>query len=100
MVRRTAGPLLIACAGAVFADQGEELYKANNCESCHGKDGSYSLIPGYPAIAGQSVKYLVRQMKDIRDGARHNGQSGLMRAVVVNVTDAQFEQIAAWLASR
>jgi cytochrome c553 len=54
----------------------------------------------YPVIAGQPVRYLLRQMKDIRDGRRTNGLSETMRVAVTNVTDEEFEAIAAWLASR
>lgn len=39
------------------------------CGACHGADGN-SPAPAFPKLAGQGEKYLVKQMKDIRDGAR------------------------------
>jgi len=99
-IRSSAGALLIASAGGAFADQGAELYRQKMCANCHGSEGSYALIPGYPALGGQSATYLLRQMKDIRDGRRDNGHSEIMRSAVAEVTDEEFEQIAAWLASR
>lgn len=39
------------------------------CGACHGADGN-SPAPTFPKLAGQGEKYLVKQMKDIRDGAR------------------------------
>lgn len=100
LVVNTAAALLIACAGKVSADQGADLYKERGCPTCHGEDGTHPVTANYPVIAGQPVDYLLRQMKDIRDGRRTNGLSDTMRAAVAQVTDKEFEQIAAWLASR
>ena len=38
------------------------------CGACHGADGN-STAP-FPKLAGQGEKYLFKQMKDVRDGAR------------------------------
>ncbi len=43
--------------------------KAATCAACHGADGN-SAAPTFPKLAGQGAKYLLKQMKDIRDGAR------------------------------
>ena len=39
------------------------------CSACHGPDGN-SAVPAFPKLAGQGEKYLLKQLKDIRDGAR------------------------------
>ncbi len=39
------------------------------CGACHGADGN-SAAPNFPKLAGQGEKYLFKQLKDIRDGAR------------------------------
>jgi len=39
------------------------------CSACHGADGN-SMVPSFPKLAGQGEAYLVKQMMDIRDGAR------------------------------
>lgn len=39
------------------------------CSACHGSDGN-SLAPSFPKLAGLGEKYLLKQLKDIRDGAR------------------------------
>ena len=41
--------------------------------------------------------YLVAQMKDIKSGARNNGMSMAMKAMVATVTDEEFEAIADYL---
>jgi cytochrome c553 len=43
--------------------------KSVACGACHGADGN-SAAPAFPKLAGQGERYLVKQMKDIRDGAR------------------------------
>ncbi len=87
--------------GAVCsADRGQALYKEKACHTCHGEEGTHPLTRDYPVLAGQPAVYLVRQMKDIRDGRRTNGLSASMRATVDGVTDEEFQAIAEWLASR
>jgi cytochrome c553 len=39
------------------------------CGACHGADGN-SAAPTFPKLAGLGEKYLLKQMLDIRDGAR------------------------------
>ena len=51
----------------------------------------------YPKIAGQNADYLVQQMKDIKSGARNNGQTAAMKALVATVTDDEFAKIAKYL---
>ena len=89
-----SAPLLATSA------EGAALYKSKGCPTCHGQDGSHPVIQDYPVIAGQNANYLLRQMRDIRDGRRTNGLSQNMRTVVAEVTDDQFEAIARWLEKR
>jgi cytochrome c len=97
-----AAALVVAAwgGGAAAADLGATLYAEKRCDTCHGEDGTHPVTADYPVIAGQPVKYLVRQMRDIRDGRRTNGLSESMRAQVQGVTDEEFAVIAQWLASR
>jgi len=43
--------------------------KSASCAACHGKDGN-SAAPSFPKLAGQGEKYLIKQMEDIKSGAR------------------------------
>jgi cytochrome c len=92
--------LALGAGAALAKDEGAVLYQEKACHNCHGEDGTHPVTQDYPVIAGQPVKYLVRQMRDIRDGRRTNGLSASMREAVQGVTDEEFEKIAAWLASR
>jgi cytochrome c len=95
-----SGSLLLAWTTGVSAGQGADLYKEKICHTCHGEDGTHPVTEEIPVVAGQPVKYLVQQMKDIRDGRRNNGLSASMRASVSTVTDEELKIIAEWLASR
>ncbi len=81
-----------------MAADGEELYNTKTCFSCHGKDANTPILPIYPKIAGQSRDYLIAQMKDIKSGARSNGQSAAMKGVMHLVSDDEIEAIADYLA--
>ncbi len=54
----------------------------------------------YPKIAGQSVEYTLAQMKDIKTGARSNGQTAVMKGLVAGVSDEDLKTIAEWLSKQ
>lgn len=78
---------------------GAELYQAKTCWSCHGKDAQTPILPIYPKLAGQNADYALNQMKDIKSGARANGQSAAMQGVMGLVNEAEMKEIADWLAT-
>lgn len=90
--------LVLGGGSAASGSDGAALFKSKGCPACHGVDGSYPVNPDYPVIAGQNASYLVRQMRDIRDGRRSNGLSQMMREAVAPATDEEFSVISAWLA--
>lgn len=65
--------LLVALGlvGAVQAagDPAAGQAKAVVCGACHGPDGN-SQLPNFPKLAGQGERYLLKQMQDIKSGAR------------------------------
>lgn len=72
---------------------------AEKCEACHGPAGR-APQEGFPLIAGQKHAYVLAQMKDIKSKARSNGQSEAMQAVMADVSDADIELLAAWVAAQ
>ena len=72
MIKRIA-LVVAACAlaGNVLAAGSAEAGKAKTvaCGACHGADGN-SLAPTFPKLAGQHESYLLKQLKDIKSGAR------------------------------
>lgn len=95
---------------AYFASQGEpqtgELVtggqaaagkaKVAVCTACHGEAG-ISPAPNWPNLAGQHKDYLVHSIKQYRDGGR---QDPVMMGQVVNLTDQDIKDIAAFYAKQ
>ncbi|MBT2970980.1 MAG: cytochrome C [gamma proteobacterium symbiont of Ctena orbiculata] len=94
--------VLFLAAGAAtqaHALDGAELYKTKTCWSCHGKDADTPIMPIYPKLAGQNSDYAYNQMKDIKSGARSNGQTAAMKGVMGLVNDEEMRAIADWLST-
>ncbi len=83
----------ISATSALAAD-GAKLYADKTCTACHGKDGKKTLMPDYPKIAGQNKAYIEKQMKDIKSGARANGNSAAMKGVMAIVNDEEIKALA------
>ena len=101
-VAMIAGASLMALgvSGAALAADGAELYKSKACFSCHGADANTPIMPLYPKLAGQNAQYAFNQMKDIKSGARANGQSAVMKGIVAGVSEEEMQAIAEWLATQ
>jgi cytochrome c553 len=67
------------------------------CGTCHGSD-LLGLGP-VPGIAGRSPSYLMRQLWDIKQGARKGVWSPLMKQVVANLTQDDMLNIVAYVSS-
>ncbi|GAB4346454.1 MAG: cytochrome c [Gammaproteobacteria bacterium] len=87
----------VAFAGGSALADGAALYKTKTCIACHGAEGKAPILPTYPKLAGQNEQYLLNQMKDIKSGARNNGQTAAMKGVMHLVSDAEMAEIAKWL---
>lgn len=76
------------------ADAGKT--KAAVCGACHGADGN-SAVPSFPKLAGQNVRYLEKQLHDIKSGAR---QVLPMAGIVPGLSDQDIEDLAAYFSSQ
>ena len=54
---------------AAYADPAAGRRKAAPCAACHGADGN-PAIAQFPALAGQTARYLYLQLKDFKEGRR------------------------------
>jgi len=79
-------------AGDAAAGQG----KTAVCAACHSADGN-SMIANFPKLAGQHESYLLKQMKDIKSGARPVVE---MTGLLDNLSDQDLEDIAAYFSSK
>ena len=98
-VATAAVVISLSLGTTAMAADGAELYKTKTCWSCHGKDAKTPILPIYPRLAGQGADYAFNQMKDIKSGARTNGQSAAMKGVMGLVNDEEMRAIADWLAT-
>ena len=69
--------------------------KSVACGACHGADGN-SAAP-FPKLAGLGEKYLLKQLRDIRDGAR---QVPTMAGQLDGKVDQDLADIAAYFSSQ
>ncbi len=61
-------------------EHGQVLYK-ENCERCHGVDGSGDNEKYYPRIHGQHYNYLMRQYQWIKEGKRRNANPDMVKQI-------------------
>ena len=87
----------LVASPAIAALDGAALYKDKTCNACHGPKGDKPLMPNYPKIAGQNAAYTEQQIKDIKSGARNNGQTAAMKGVMHLVNDEEIKAISEYL---
>ena len=88
----------IVASPAIAAPDGATLYKDKTCAACHGAKGDKPLMPNYPKVSGQNAAYIEQQMKDIKSGARNNGQTAAMKGVMHLVSDEEIKVLSEYLA--
>jgi len=76
------------------ADAGKA--KTAVCAACHGADGN-SALANFPKLAGQNEKYLLKQLKDIKSGARPVVE---MTGLLDNLSDQDMADISAYFAKQ
>jgi len=84
---------------------GEAIYRGGNltsgvaaCSGCHGPTGAGNPAAKFPQIAGQQKKYVVKQLKSFKSGARNNDTGKMMQNVAIKMTDAEMEAVAEYIA--
>jgi cytochrome c553 len=87
----------LANSGAWAAgDAAAGATKAAACAACHGPDGN-SAAPTFPKLAGQSARYLNKQLRDIKSGVR---PVPAMAGIVEPLSDQDIEDLGAYFASK
>jgi cytochrome c553 len=84
-----AGLPLTAAAQGGFPYAGRDL--AASCAICHGTSGVNA--GGMPNLAAQPKDYLVRQLRDFRDGKR---PATVMHQISKGLTEEQIELVSAY----
>jgi cytochrome c553 len=81
---------------SLAADIAKGKAKTVVCAACHAADGN-SADAINPKLAGQSAKYLVKQLHDFKSGKRSNTTMAPMAAML---NDEDIENVAAYYASQ
>lgn len=85
---------LVSISLTAFADITAGEKAAQSCLMCHGENG-LSKMPGTPSLAGQPEIYIASQLRQFRDGKRHNE---VMSVIAKPLSDADIDNISAWFA--
>ena len=86
---------VVAIGAEPVGNKADGATKAAVCAACHGPKG-ISVNPLWPSLAGQQEAYLVKQIKEFRDGVR---VEATMQPFVANLTDQDAADLAAYYAS-
>ncbi len=73
---------------------GKKIAEETGCAACH--QANFKGMNEIPRLTRQKQPYLLKQLKDFRDGNRTN-DDGVMSATVKNLTDEQIEALAQYL---
>ncbi|MBI3901616.1 MAG: cytochrome c4 [Nitrosomonadales bacterium] len=86
-----------------LAAKGEVIFHGGNpdtglyaCSNCHGENGKGKSENNnlFPVIGGQTRDYIMKQLKDLRSGDRHNDPAGMMGNIAKKMSDAEIEAVA------
>jgi cytochrome c553 len=91
-VALAAASLLASLPARAGGDAAAGRKRAAACQTCHGLDG-LSKMPEAPNLAGQVEPYLVKALKEYRDGTRSNA---IMNVVAKELGDADIDNLAAY----
>jgi len=83
---------VVQAAGDPAAGQAKTIV----CGACHGVDGN-SPVASFPKLAGQGERYLLKQMQDIKSGARPVVE---MTGMLDPLSDQDMADIAAYYAAQ
>lgn len=100
----TAAPVAAPAAATTAAaevplpaeKQGVEQIVQNVCAACHAANGN-SVITLNPKLAGQHPEYLLKQLKNFKEGMRANA---VMSGMVANLTPEDMQNLAQYFAKQ
>ncbi|MCE9633877.1 MAG: c-type cytochrome [Methylophilales bacterium] len=76
---------------------GKALYEKTICAMCHGD--AFTGMGDVPRVKGQQPLYVMKQLKDFRDGKRTN-DGGSMKGALGPLTDEEIESLMHFIAAQ
>jgi cytochrome c553 len=104
MLAALACALLTPAVHAADLAAGQKAFTEKTCVTCHGEDAKTSVLETYPILAGQHADYISHALHAYRRAQAGAGGISLranpvMGAMAAQLSDADIENIAAWLAT-
>ena len=99
-VKSVVAAVFVTCVATPVLAQGNAVAgqgKVAVCVACHGQSGNESLLPNVPKLGGQGERYLLKQLQDIKSGAR---EVPLMAGLLNAQNDQDLADIAAFYNSQ
>ncbi len=94
----------IGAADENLVELGEKIYRGGNketgvsaCIACHSPTGAGNPPAKYPRLGGQHAPYVVKALKDFRDGKRSNDPARMMQSIAAKMSDAEIEAVASYV---
>ena len=87
--------IALAVPSAHAADEMDA--KAQSCAACHGQNGIPTDPKTIPVIWGQEQSYLMKQLRDFRNGER---KSAVMAPIAKDLAEGDLRKIAAYFAAK
>ncbi len=96
LITAVSAALAVTSLSAFAGDVAKGKTKSASCAGCHSADGN-SAAPNFPKLAGQYESYVVKQLKDFRDGSR---KDPLMSGQAANLSDEDMADLGAYYESQ
>jgi len=74
-------------------NEGEALYEALGCSSCHGSGGN-STDDDIPSLAGRDAEWIVQQLEQFQSGGRQNAIMNAMAPMAEGFEDSIAEYLS------
>lgn len=86
-------------AGKEIYEQGVPTAGLYGCKNCHGDKGKGRSPDNhlFPVIGGQTKPYLIKQLKDLKEGRRTNDPAGMMADIAKKLSDKQIQDVADYI---
>lgn len=96
---RTIVLIILFLANSSMAFANEEISrgktKSATCAACHGANG-VSQNPLWPNLAGQKKEYILKQLRDLKEGRR---QDPMMSPMASTLNDQDMVDLASYFSS-
>ncbi|MFV2055806.1 MAG: cytochrome c [Thiohalomonadales bacterium] len=89
-----------------LVSRGKELFLKGNprtglygCVNCHGKNGKGKSKTNslFPVIGGQTKAYIIKQLTDLKSGARKNDPARMMGNIAKKLSDTDIKAVAEYV---